>query len=133
MQGQPTITTREFMQFRDWIVARASAARGCAVLNATGGGILHGGVIAQTTFGDLQLPTSSDVERVPAIITAAWRQSVADETVSGRVAAALSDPDALPLAHWVDFGGDTATTGQMLAAATESAQRLSSLARMAAR
>ena len=133
VQGQPTITTREFMQFRDWIVARASAARGCAVLNATGGGILHGGVIAQTTFGDLQLPTSSDVERVPAIITAAWRQSVADETVSGRVAAALSDPDALPLADWADFGGDTATTGQMLAAATESAQRLSSLARIAAR
>jgi hypothetical protein len=129
VHGQPTITTREFMQFRDWIVARAAAARQCAVLNATGGGILHGGVIAQTSFGDLPLRESRDMERVAATLTAAWRQSIPAPAASERLAAALTDTAALPLGDWLDFGGDTATAEQMLAAATRAADRLNSLAR----
>lgn len=133
VHGQPTITTREFMQFRDWIVARASAAHECPVLNATGGGILHGGGIAQTTFGELRLRESRDVERAAATVAAAWRRSVSSDAVSGRLAAALADPDSLPLADWLDFGGDTATAEQMLAAAAQSADRLQALARGTAR
>ena len=121
------------MQFRDWIVARAAAARDCSVLNATGGGLLHGGLIAQTSFDDLQLRESRDIEGAAATITAAWRRSIPSAGASERLAAALADTDALPLGDWFDFGGDTATAEQMLAAATHSADRLNSLAQAAAR
>lgn len=133
VHGQPTITTREFMQFRDWIAARAAAARQCSVLNATGGGILHGAVIAQTSFGDLELRQSRDVEQAAATIAAEWRRSVLPEAASRRLAAALSDTAALPLGEWLDFGGDTATADQILAAAFHSAERLKSLPRAALR
>ena len=103
------------------------------MLNATGGGILHGKAIAQTTFDRLQWPESRDVERVSAVLGAAWRHSVPGDAVTDRVAVSLSNPDALPLADWLDFGGDTATAEQMLAAAAESARRLGPLARAATR
>jgi hypothetical protein len=128
VHGQLTITTREFMQFRDWIVARAAAARQCTVLNATGGGILHGGVIGQTSLGDLQLRDSREMGRVADVMNAAWRQSVPSAAAGERLAAALADTDALPLRDWLDFGGDTATSEQILAAVTHSAGRLNSLA-----
>ena len=127
LHNQPTITTRDFMQFRDWIVARASNANGRSVLNASGGGILHGGAIVQATFNDLALPALQDAEELPARIAAARKQSVPSTEVGARVAEALTRQDELPLAEWLDFGGDTLTAEQILAAAGESANRMAVL------
>ena len=117
VHNHPVITTREFMQFRDWIVARASGARERSVLNATGGGILHGGTILQTTFEDLRLPPLPDAEQLSAKIAAAWKRSVPTAAIGTRVAEALMSPAALPIGEWLDFGGDTATAEQILSAA----------------
>jgi hypothetical protein len=124
VHGQPTITTREFMQFRDWIVARASAARDRSVLNATGGGILHGGTIARANFGDLVLPESADVADVPARIRAAWQRSARGGEIRVRVEDALTEAARLPLSEWLDFGGDTTTADEILSVAADSACRL---------
>ena len=124
VHGQPTITTREFMQFRDWIVARASAARDCVVLNATGGGILHGGTIAQARLDDIVLPESGDVAHVQACIRAAWDRSAPGGESRVNVGEALTDAARLPLSEWLDFGGATTTGDEILSVAVESACRL---------
>lgn len=126
---QPTITTREFMQFRDWIVARASGVRGRSILNATGGGILHGGPIRQTTFERLTLPALSEAGQFAARIAAAWTRSAPTDEVSERVGEALTDPAALPMPEWLDFGGDTVTEEQILSAAADAANRMTSTCR----
>ena len=127
VRNQPTITTREFMQFRDWIVARASGASGRSILNATGGGILHGGPIRQTTFEALTLPAVADADQFTARIAAAWRRSVPNDEVKARIGEALTHPAALPIADWLDFGGDTATEEQTLSAAADAADRMTSI------
>ena len=124
VHNQPTITTREFMQFRDWIVARASGARGRSVLNATGGGILHGGPIRQTTFEALTLPAVPDAEQFTVRIGAAWQRSLSTDEVRARIGEALMQTGALPMSEWLDFGGDTATAEQILSAATDAAHRM---------
>jgi hypothetical protein len=103
MCNRPVITTRACIQFRDWIVARASRARECSVWNATGGGILHGGTILQTTFGDLTLPAVPDVEQLSVRIAAV--ETVRPADLSTRVGEALMSPAALPLSEWLE-GGD---------------------------
>jgi hypothetical protein len=133
VHGQPTITMRDFMQFRDWIVARASSARDRRVLNATGGGILYGASITQTSLSDLSLPPAPHIADVREHIAAAWQRTVPSAEVRAGVGAALADPGDLPLTDWLDFGGDTATEEQMLQAATDAAHRLSVVAHASAR
>ena len=129
VHNRPVITTREFMQFRDWIVARASGARERSVLNATGGGILHGGTILQTTFDGSE---TAAVTRCGAAIgqnRGAWKRSVPTADISARVGEALMSPAALPIGEWLDFGGDTATAEQILSAAADSANQMSAACR----
>jgi uncharacterized Rossmann fold enzyme len=116
VHGQPVITTREFTQFRDWIVARAANATGCRVYNATGGGTLHGAPIVQEPLEDIQLPDVTVTSTVGRALAAARDRSEGD--AHRLVLDALGRGMALPLDEWVEFGGDTATREEMVRAVT---------------
>ena len=73
VHGTSVRSASRFIQFRDWLVARAARASDRQVVNATGGGILHGGPILQ---GDL------------AAMAASWPALPAPSTLHERLAAA---------------------------------------------
>ena len=107
--GKPVLTAPHFLQFRDWLVSRASARDRC-VLNATGGGILHGGGIQQIQAAGLRFdPLPLDVQ---AVLARAWtttrRRQVA--TRSRLTVAARAGASAVPLEAWL-----AATVGRVSA------------------
>jgi hypothetical protein len=111
--GQEVVTAPQFLQFRDWIVSRARTANR-QILNATGGGILRDGSIRQTDIAQFSLPPLSAEQRdVHSYLGAAWTHSAGHRPVAA-LAQALSAPAALPIARWLDFGGDTAPVEQIV-------------------
>jgi len=114
VHGQDVVTTPNFVQFRDWIVSRAGELEGRRVMNATGAGILHGGSILKVNGGTLAL-TGPSVEFSPAArLAAAWGAGIADRARAGeRLLTELENPDTLPVAAWLKFGGDTASAGDI--------------------
>ncbi len=128
MRGDTVLSAPHFVQFRDWLAARASALAPRQILNATGAGILHGTHIVQVEADTLDLPAWPDahIER-PALLDRAWRSTqYGTESVAARrsLREALDRPDhsGIPLEDWVTFGGDTFTRPAILAC-TEFARR----------
>ena len=72
VHGGAVTTTPHFVQFRDWIVSRANEAADRRIVNATGGGILQGGRIAQTDFSVLHLPKAKHDLGLHRRLHAAW-------------------------------------------------------------
>lgn len=122
--GDEVITAPHFVQFRDWLVARAQSS-GRQVFNATGGGILQGGTIRQVEFASLDWPPLPPAHAdLRASVRAAWLDSTAPRPLDV-LARELSSTDTLPLATWLEFGGDTATAQQVSDAVAESSAQLS--------
>jgi SAM-dependent methyltransferase len=110
VHGRDVLTAPHYVQFRDWIVSRAAEVAGRQVLNATGGGILHGGPIVQIDGGDVVLPELDAAIGLRQRLAAAW--SSGEPTRNERLAnlqAALADREKLPIDAWLRFGGDTAS------------------------
>ncbi len=114
VRGGSVLTTPHFVQFRDWIASRANEAADRRIVNATGGGILHGGRIAQTDFSVLHLPRSKHDLGLHRRLAAAWSSGAEQrQQCLPRLQMALGRRDALPLAAWRDFGGDTISIEQI--------------------
>lgn len=109
VHGRDVLTATHFIQFRDWIVSRAAELAPRRVLNATGGGILHGHGVEQVEAVRLQLTDFPEREGLDRRIARAWA-SGADIRVEAlqRLDVALAAREALPMEEWVAFGGDTA-------------------------
>src|SRR5262249_40979784 len=61
VDGRPVLTAPRFVQFRNWILQQSSSCT--SVVNATGGGILHGGSVVQSSFDALNLPELPEAQR----------------------------------------------------------------------
>lgn len=114
LSGKDTISTPPFVQFRDWIVAKSKTV-GRRVINATGGGILHGGAIAVTAIDALQFDERADHQSdIQRRLHTAWASSSAQrDTAQEALDGALAYGAPLPLKDWFAFGGDTAPMGKI--------------------
>lgn len=121
IHGRPAATAPKFVQFRDWLVSRALNEPGRRVVNATGAGILHGGVIVQADLASLGLrDVATGAEALRGHIAGLWRESMATgaaEPTRGLPPALLAAIDDLlrhcpadgavePLVSWRAFAGD---------------------------
>jgi SAM-dependent methyltransferase len=124
--GREVITVPNFIQFRDWLVSQATAASPRRIINATGGGILHGGRIETAELESLVLP-AAPVEGfdTQGRLGAAWNESGRRNLeAQERLEAALAYGAAIPFQSWLDFGGDTATRDQIVETARSAAVRV---------
>jgi 2-polyprenyl-3-methyl-5-hydroxy-6-metoxy-1,4-benzoquinol methylase len=113
VHGAPVRSAARFLQFRDWLVARAARASDRQIVNATGAGILHGPPIAQA---DLVSATAGWPELAPRSVIgdrliAAWTGG-ADRGARRRVRRGLRDVQQRragigTLDSWIEFGRDT--------------------------
>ena len=109
IHGEAVVSTPQFVQFRDWLVARAVEARPRRILNATGAGILHGEAITQVDLGAMEFPAGARDE-TRARLAAAWSRSL-DERVKSRQRLETTfvqrASDAVPMSAWIEFTGGT--------------------------
>lgn len=119
VEGRLTETTPTFVQFRDWIVRRSTDEHGRRILNATGGGILHGGAIVQTSWQDLRFElTGVDRAETAERFTKAWTRGLAPGAVVRQLEErlrGLPDGEAELLGAWLAFGGDTVNRDDLIA------------------
>ena len=112
VQGKPVLTAPHFIQFRDWLVARAQDAVGRRILNATGGGILQGPGITQVDLATLSLPGRDETWRER--LTAAWQEGLANPEELQQLVFALGAGTArVPLGDWLAFGAGQVSPEQI--------------------
>jgi SAM-dependent methyltransferase len=120
VNGVEVASAPRFVQFRDWLVARADTAGDRRIVNATCGGILHGGRIGQASLGSVVQGLTRD-ETAASItheLASAWQQGT-DAGFAIRVERGLDQllqrdrrrEDQLQL--WADFGRDTVSVEQI--------------------
>jgi 2-polyprenyl-3-methyl-5-hydroxy-6-metoxy-1,4-benzoquinol methylase len=120
VHGVPVTSAPRFLQFRDWLVARADAAGDRLVINATGGGILHGGRIRQADLGTLlpAIPRLDDATAIGARLASAWHTGIG-RGVESRIRRGLDrvlrerQASDDPLPGWAEFGRDTVTVDEI--------------------
>ncbi|MEZ5290590.1 MAG: 6-hydroxymethylpterin diphosphokinase MptE-like protein [Vicinamibacterales bacterium] len=112
--GNDVLTAPHFLQFRDWIVARArtwvAGGAGRRVLNAGGEGILHGGPLEMAGPDQVAAVTASAPPWRPAAfatLAGAHRRSAAPASAASALGAALADPDGWPRQRWSAFAAGT--------------------------
>ena len=115
IRGASIVSTPDFVQFRDWLVSRSAAVQPRRVLNATGAGILRGGAITPIDLATMSFPLLAEgAEAIQARLGAAWRWSLdSRDRVVEKLEGAMSRQDGIPLAPWLDFAGDTASSEQI--------------------
>lgn len=123
MHGQQTLVAPHFVQFRDWLLARAVAVEGQRIVNATGAGLLAGRAIQQATLQDV-------LGREPALtvdlagLLAATTPGSASRALRSAVGADLvAAPDAT-VAEWLRFAGGEAHRDELLGSLRNAARRL---------
>jgi SAM-dependent methyltransferase len=131
VQGRQTVSTPPFVQFRDWIVAQSRAVNR-QVINATGGGILHGGAIQIRDLAELAFAErpghDADIQRR---LGRSWDASTAGRDSSqAALQRALAYGSALPIAEWIEFGGDTAPPAQIVHGAQSAGHAMQLAGRM---
>ena len=119
VHGAPVRSASRFIQFRDWLVARAARAPDRQVVNATGGGILHGGPITQAALSSVTAgwPLLSSEPALAPRLTAAWGRG-ADRDVRRRMRRSLRDVQQRrqglrTLDSWIEFGQDTVSPARI--------------------
>jgi SAM-dependent methyltransferase len=111
VRGGSVLTTPTFVQFRDWIVARAAEEATRQVVNATGGGILLGPHVSQLSLTSIALPRLNDDLHRRTMAASHSSRSTGD--VLAGLSRALDDPQVLPWDDWLDFAGATASRDQI--------------------
>lgn len=118
IRGEPTVSTPQFVQFRDWLVQRAAEARPRRILNATGAGILHGEDIHQTILGELlREDTLKGGERLRAHLAAIWSAGAEERLARRRQleeALGRADVRDVPVGAWCEFAAGGISAGQIL-------------------
>ncbi len=108
--GGHVTTAGHFVQFRDWIAARAAEVPGRRVVNGTGAGILEGRAIDQADLAEVPLADGVDAGAVLRDrVAARWAASVTESPADGlRLAGAADDVahGASPLDQWVAFAAE---------------------------
>jgi 2-polyprenyl-3-methyl-5-hydroxy-6-metoxy-1,4-benzoquinol methylase len=120
VDGREVLTAPRFIQFRDWLVARADAAGDRRIVNATGGGILYGGRIDQSDLTTVlaQHPPVDEASPISGRLAQAWHKGIAQGVEAGvrrgldRVLQRHDKPHD-QLAAWADFGKDTVTLDEI--------------------
>lgn len=133
IRGEQTVSTPQFVQFRDWLVGRATGLSDRLVLNATGNGILQGGSIEQADLDSIAFPALPANVDLRGRIEDAWSESHDARTrrwteIRQRFKDATAD--ALPSDTWIEFAAGTITPQQILTAldiAVSEARLVSSL------
>ncbi len=122
VRGADVTSAPRFIQFRDWLVARTNAAGDRRIVNSTGGGILHGGRIAQSDLATAlsAVPALDDTSLIPARLTAAWRAGISTSVAAGirRGLDKVLQREKKPsdqMATWAEFGKDTVTIEEIAA------------------
>jgi len=115
ISGREVTTVPHFIQFRDWIVAQAEAVSPRRIINGTGAGILHGGVIENVNLELLGFPPLAEADHdLRAKLASAWNTSTSGRAEGGRnLERAVAYGVALPLQQWHEFGGHTTTLDQI--------------------
>jgi len=120
VRGVVVVSAPRFVQFRDWIVARAREASPRRVVNATGAGILHGPGIEQAELSSFAWPSrpsgSPDVRHQLAEARKASRSGCLES--ARRLARAIGQRDGapVPVEAWLEFSGDGASADRIAAA-----------------
>lgn len=129
LAGDETVSAPRFIQFRDWLVARAERERTRRIVNATGAGILYGGRIEQADLESLRLPEATRTrEEIHQRIRAAWNAAVDREERSRTASAAMDAQRHDVVAAWLTECGETAPAEQIVASLGLARQRLTRLA-----
>lgn len=119
VHGTRTRTAPNLVSFRDWLVERSGALMSTTVINATGGGILHGGRIQQASL-DAALEGAPSQSDVRAKIHERHRSSLPhrDEltALNGSLRKIHAGRKSAPTKRWIDFTGGTVTEADILAA-----------------
>lgn len=84
IEGAPIVSTAVLISVRDWIVSRVNDCRGRQFINASGGGILHGGSIVVQDLAQA-VADSSESEAGPAI------SGAPDDAAHARVVDAVAE------------------------------------------
>jgi len=120
LHGNPTMSAAHLMQFRDWLVQRASAETGRRIVNATGDGLLYGGRIQQAALSSLSRPGSPVAAGATWRVTAdAWRVSATARRSAavGSWSTLIGQGGAgLPLDDWREFTDGAVATEAITAA-----------------
>jgi hypothetical protein len=119
VHGQQVRTAPHLVSFRNWLVEQTTAGGGTSFINATGGGILHGGALTQQTLKGVfgSSPAVGDARRVLRERHAAVSQPGDDARRLRRILTEASrSPASLPLERWRQFAASTVTGDQILAA-----------------
>lgn len=122
IRGERTRTASNLVSYRDWLIEQINALQSQTVINATGGGILHGGAIRQASLRDVLagMPAVSGVRetlRVKRTAASARRANLP------RLSALLQDARvsrSLPLQRWIDFTAATISERDILSALPDS-------------
>jgi tetratricopeptide (TPR) repeat protein len=109
VHGHPVVTTSALVAFRDWIAQQAALLEGRTIVNATGGGILHGAGIRQADLSTVlaSLPPLADLD---ARVRICWnRTSETAGVVGGRhlLTALARARDGDELTAWASFANMT--------------------------
>jgi hypothetical protein len=115
VNGEPVITTPNFVQFRDWLVARAGEA-GRVTLNGTGGGILHGPGVKMLDLAKwVELPSAGPLD-IRERLRAAWQRGRTERpAVRDRLTQIIASRELnhLPMSTWLEFTRQTVSAGDI--------------------
>lgn len=126
--GTPTRSAPHLVAFRDWLVEQMGREPGRRFINATGGGILHGGRLEQVSPDAIPALVGAPTRDLRALVRARYvpfdgtrvldavRDLVhraGDGAPTGGDAAVAVAGDMAPLAAWADFAPGL-TPGQMV-------------------
>jgi hypothetical protein len=119
IHGVSTRTAPNLVSFRDWLVEQISALPSTTVINATGGGILHGGAVRQIPLpnvfeGKPPLQAIRDIIRDKRATSCAPPASL--NTLNNLLHDARRGRASLPVRRWVEFTAGTVSEAEILEA-----------------
>jgi hypothetical protein len=119
LNGEEVRTTPAMVAFRNWLLEQSAGATDRTVVNATGGGILYGKGVRQSTLHEALATTTSLGASVRERITAAYRTAASPVSLRPDVDRLLqaATRKALPLFKgWREFTLNTVSDDQIAAA-----------------
>ncbi len=117
VRGERVRTAPHLVSFRNWLVEQMTTAGERRYINATGGGILHGGAIEQGTLAGVfegGAPLGDLRARIVGQHAAATAERRDADRIDRLLEEAAADPGRLPLDRWRAFTASTVTAEQLL-------------------
>jgi hypothetical protein len=118
IHGVPVVTSPHLVSFRDWLVEQTAGDDSRRFMNATGGGILHGGRIVQSTLEDVlrDAPALDSVrETVRAAHAAGQDRRGSLRAAVEQLLADAGERTSARLAGWIEFTAGSVTADDIRA------------------